>query len=100
TSRTPERRRPARRRAVDQFAQWPCRERQPAAVEGVILVLTPRSPPDPGPNPESWASTAAQRRETEGEGFEPSSDQSGLKRFSRPPHSTALPPLQGDASKA
>jgi catechol 2,3-dioxygenase-like lactoylglutathione lyase family enzyme len=32
---------------------------------------------------------------TEGEGFEPSSDQSGLKRFSRPPHSTALPPLQG-----
>jgi hypothetical protein len=37
---------------------------------------------------------------TEGEGFEPSSDQSGLKRFSRPPHSTALPPLLGDVRKA
>src|ERR1700720_1607888 len=32
---------------------------------------------------------------TEGEGFEPSSEESPPKRFSRPPHSTALPPLQG-----
>src|SRR6185437_15235807 len=34
---------------------------------------------------------------TEGEGFEPSSEESPPKRFSRPPHSTALPPLQGPA---
>ena len=32
----------------------------------------------------------------EGEGFEPSSEESPPKRFSRPPHSTALPPLRGD----
>jgi site-specific DNA recombinase len=31
----------------------------------------------------------------EGEGFEPSSEESPPKWFSRPPHSTALPPLQG-----
>ncbi len=34
---------------------------------------------------------------TEGERFELSVRQSGAQRFSRPPHSTALPPLQGDA---
>ena len=33
----------------------------------------------------------------EGEGFEPSSEESPPKRFSRPPHSTALPPLRGTA---
>jgi site-specific DNA recombinase len=31
----------------------------------------------------------------EGEGFEPSSEESPPKRFSRPPHSTTLPPFQG-----
>ena len=36
---------------------------------------------------------------TEGERFELSVRQSGAQRFSRPPHSTALPPLQGDASR-
>jgi site-specific DNA recombinase len=36
----------------------------------------------------------------EGERFELSVRQSGAQRFSRPPHSTALPPLQGDAPKA
>jgi site-specific DNA recombinase len=36
----------------------------------------------------------------EGEGFEPSSEESPPKRFSRPPHSTALPPLRDDAAKA
>ena len=30
----------------------------------------------------------------EGEGFEPSSEENPPKRFSRPPHSTALPPLR------
>src|SRR5438477_10934821 len=33
----------------------------------------------------------------EGEGFEPSSDRNGPKRFSRPPHSTTLPPLRDGA---
>src|SRR5262249_30743718 len=41
--------------------------------------------------------TSQSGRETEGEGFEPSSEEDPLKRFSRPPHSTALPPLQGNA---
>ena len=36
----------------------------------------------------------------EGERFELSVRQSGAQRFSRPPHSTALPPLLGDAPKA
>jgi site-specific DNA recombinase len=36
----------------------------------------------------------------EGERFELSVRQSGAQRFSRPPHSTALPPLQGDTHKA
>src|SRR4051794_26936355 len=37
----------------------------------------------------------------EGEGFEPSSDRNGPKRFSRPPHSTTLPPLRdGEGGKA
>jgi 2-(1,2-epoxy-1,2-dihydrophenyl)acetyl-CoA isomerase len=37
----------------------------------------------------------------EGEGFEPSSDRNGPKRFSRPPHSTTLPPLRdGEGRKA
>jgi hypothetical protein len=36
-------------------------------------------------------------RKTEGEGFEPSSEENPLKRFSRPPHSTALPPLRDAA---
>ena len=40
----------------------------------------------------SWGGSAL----TEGEGFEPSSEENPLKRFSRPPHSTALPPLLGD----
>jgi hypothetical protein len=35
----------------------------------------------------------------EGERFELSVRQSGAQRFSRPPHSTALPPLQGDAPR-
>jgi site-specific DNA recombinase len=35
----------------------------------------------------------------EGERFELSVRQSGAQRFSRPPHSTALPPLQGDGSQ-
>jgi hypothetical protein len=34
-------------------------------------------------------------KKAEGEGFEPSSEESPPKRFSRPPHSTALPPLRG-----
>jgi hypothetical protein len=36
----------------------------------------------------------------EGERFELSVRLSDAQRFSRPPHSTALPPLQGDAPKA
>jgi site-specific DNA recombinase len=36
----------------------------------------------------------------EGEGFEPSSEENPPKRFSRPPHSTALPPLQGPRPEA
>jgi site-specific DNA recombinase len=36
----------------------------------------------------------------EGERFELSVRQSGAQRFSRPPHSTTLPPLQGDVAKA
>src|SRR5436853_4331628 len=33
-------------------------------------------------------------QETEGEGFEPSVRLNDAQRFSRPPHSTTLPPLQ------
>src|SRR5204863_5493751 len=41
------------------------------------------------------------RELAEGEGFEPSSDRNGPKRFSRPPHSTTLPPLRdGEGRKA
>src|SRR5262249_43254831 len=35
----------------------------------------------------------------EGEGFEPSSEESPPKRFSRPPHSTTLPPLRGTSAR-
>jgi hypothetical protein len=44
---------------------------------------------------ESPAKSQETALETEGEGFEPSSEENPLKRFSRPPHSTALPPLPG-----
>jgi hypothetical protein len=37
---------------------------------------------------------------TEGEGFEPPGRGWPAQWFSRPPHSTALPPLQGEAHKA
>jgi hypothetical protein len=37
---------------------------------------------------------------TEGGGFEPPSEASPLKRFSRPPHSTTLPPFHSDLVKA
>jgi len=47
--------------------------------------------------PLSWGRGSHRDELAEGEGFEPSSERKAPKRFSRPPHSTALPPLRGGA---
>jgi hypothetical protein len=68
-------------------------------VEGVLneagLTRAAASNAESGPaEPPSGADVSIFVKLAEGEGFEPSSEESPPKRFSRPPHSTALPPLQ------
>src|SRR6476646_10447342 len=66
----------------------------PVGVDGIKVVGVP--PLDTGSSEverfpgHPW--NLARPTQTEGEGFEPSSEESPPKRFSRPPHSTALPP--------
>ena len=50
--------------------------------------------------PETHVRDVLRHNKTEGEGFEPSGQGLPAQQLSRLPHSTALPPLQGDRSKA
>jgi site-specific DNA recombinase len=74
----------------------------PSKVLTEVELIRQASPnAEDGPNePSSDAGCSIFVKLAEGERFELSVRQSGAQRFSRPPHSTALPPLQGDDRKA
>jgi site-specific DNA recombinase len=73
----------------------------PEVMREVELIRSEAAEAEGGPNePPSDASCSIFFKLAEGEGFEPSSEENPLKRFSRPPHSTALPPLQGPRPEA
>ena len=88
---------PVARAARLRARPWGERRGNEICQEGVCgRSLTRRPRVSPSNQPVHFSCKQAKFAEkTEGEGFEPSSEENPLKRFSRPPHSTALPPLPG-----
>ncbi len=71
-----------------------------AEAEAIKAQAAERAPESRSGSPKPFASECSYFvKLAEGERFELSVRQSGAQRFSRPPHSTALPPLQGDTPR-